>query len=66
MVGFERPTAGTLPTASPDFPLSGPLALPMLLGLAMIGPLFSQSAWNNVTFTGFGDPKPGPDAAHWP
>ena len=24
----------------------------LLLGLAMIGPLFSQSAWNNVTFTG--------------
>jgi APA family basic amino acid/polyamine antiporter len=28
------------------------LALVMLLGLAMVGPLFSQSAWNNVTFTG--------------
>jgi APA family basic amino acid/polyamine antiporter len=28
------------------------LALAMLLGRAMIGPLFSQSAWNNVTFTG--------------
>jgi APA family basic amino acid/polyamine antiporter len=28
------------------------LALIMLLGLAMVGPLFSQSAWNNVTFTG--------------
>ncbi len=28
------------------------MALPLLLGLAMIGPLFSQSAWNNVTFTG--------------
>ena len=24
----------------------------MLLGLAMVGPLFAQSAWNNVTFTG--------------
>jgi APA family basic amino acid/polyamine antiporter len=35
-----------------NHPLEGPLALPMLLGLAMIGPLFSQSAWNNVTFTG--------------
>ncbi len=30
----------------------GPLALVLLLGKAMIGPLFSQSAWNNVTFTG--------------
>jgi APA family basic amino acid/polyamine antiporter len=31
---------------------SGTLALLLLLGRAMIGPLFSQSAWNNVTFTG--------------
>jgi APA family basic amino acid/polyamine antiporter len=46
-------------TASPDFSLSGPLALPMLLGLAMIGPLFSQSAWNNVTFTGSETRNPG-------
>jgi APA family basic amino acid/polyamine antiporter len=36
----------------PDHPLHGPMALPLLVGLAMIGPLFSQSAWNNVTFTG--------------
>ncbi|GIW89477.1 MAG: amino acid transporter [Isosphaeraceae bacterium] len=28
------------------------LALVLLLGKAMIGPLFSQTAWNNVTFTG--------------
>jgi APA family basic amino acid/polyamine antiporter len=27
------------------------LALVMLLGKAMVGPLFAQSAWNNVTFT---------------
>jgi APA family basic amino acid/polyamine antiporter len=27
------------------------LALIMLLGRAMVGPLFAQSAWNNVTFT---------------
>ena len=32
--------------------LTGALALSLLLGKAMIGPLFSQSAWNNVTFTG--------------
>jgi APA family basic amino acid/polyamine antiporter len=30
----------------------GALALVMLLGRAMTGPLFAQSAWNNVTFTG--------------
>lgn len=27
-------------------------ALIMVLGRAMVGPLFAQSAWNNVTFTG--------------
>ncbi len=27
------------------------LALLMMLGRAMVGPLFAQSAWNNVTFT---------------
>jgi APA family basic amino acid/polyamine antiporter len=38
--------------AFPDRPLEGGTALLLVLGLAMIGPLFSQSAWNNVTFTG--------------
>jgi basic amino acid/polyamine antiporter, APA family len=32
-------------------PLGG-LALAAALGSAMVGPLFSQSAWNNVTFAG--------------
>jgi len=32
-------------------PLAG-LALVAALGTAMVGPLFSQSAWNNVTFAG--------------
>ncbi|HEX8068410.1 MAG TPA: amino acid permease [Pyrinomonadaceae bacterium] len=31
--------------------LAGGLALALLLGRAMTGPLFAQSAWNNVTFT---------------
>jgi APA family basic amino acid/polyamine antiporter len=35
-----------------QLPVEGPSALVFLIGLAMIGPLFSQSAWNNVTFTG--------------
>jgi len=39
-------------TAFPGLPVQGMGALLLLLGLAMIGPLFSQSAWNNVTFTG--------------
>ncbi len=39
-VGFEPSTQGLVV-----------LALLMLLGRAMVGPLFAQSAWNNVTFT---------------
>src|SRR5882672_3869744 len=31
----------------------------MLVGLAMVGPLFAQSAWNNVTFTGSEIKEPG-------
>ena len=43
----------------PDFGAEGTLALLMLLGLAMVGPLFAQSAWNNVTFTGSEIRDPG-------
>lgn len=39
-LGFETTGGGVLG-----------LALIMLLGRAMVGPLFAQSAWNNVTFT---------------
>ncbi len=46
--------------ASPDLPsLQGSFALALLFGLAMVGPLFSQSAWNNVTFTGAETRDPG-------
>jgi APA family basic amino acid/polyamine antiporter len=38
--------------AQPGLRATGMLALLMLLGRAMTGPLFAQSAWNNVTFTG--------------
>src|SRR3989440_8250 len=37
----------------------GALALVMLLGRAMTGPLFAQSAWTNVTFTGSEVRDPG-------
>lgn len=43
------------PPATAGFDATGSLlglALVMLLGRAMVGPLFAQSAWNNVTFTG--------------
>lgn len=42
----------TAADALPSLPASGALGFAMLLGLAMVGPLFSQTAWNNVTFTG--------------
>ncbi len=38
--------------AQPGLQAVGALALVMLLGRAMTGPLFAQSAWNNVTFAG--------------
>jgi basic amino acid/polyamine antiporter, APA family len=43
----------------PDLGGQGAPALLMLLGLAMVGPLFAQSAWNNVTFTGSEIRDPG-------
>src|SRR5205085_10519945 len=36
-------------TAQADLTIAGGLALVLLLGRAMTGPLFAQSAWNNVT-----------------
>ena len=47
-VGFDATSGGLLG-----------LALVMLLGRAMVGPLFAQSAWNNVTFTGAEVRDPG-------
>ena len=48
-----HPTANgwNLQTAQPAAMLAGALGFWMVLGRAMTGPLFSQSAWNNVTFT---------------
>jgi APA family basic amino acid/polyamine antiporter len=43
----------------PDLTTTGTTALIMLLGLAMVGPLFAQSAWNNVTFMGSEVRDPG-------
>ncbi|CDM66820.1 APC family permease [Pyrinomonas methylaliphatogenes] len=45
--------------AQPGLQAFGALALLMLLGRAMTGPLFAQSAWNNVTFTGSETRDPG-------
>ena len=38
---------------------AGMLAFAMVLGRAMVGPLFAQSAWNNVTFAGGEIRNPG-------
>jgi APA family basic amino acid/polyamine antiporter len=45
--------------AQPGLTLTGGLAVVVLLGRAMVGPLFAQSAWNNVTFTGSEVRDPG-------
>ena len=48
LVGFEPSSQGLLL-----------LALILLVGRAMVGPLFAQSAWNNVTFTAGEVREPG-------
>jgi basic amino acid/polyamine antiporter, APA family len=45
--------------AQPGVQTTNWIWLAMLLGLAMVGPLFAQSAWNNVTFTGSEIREPG-------
>ena len=50
---WNSPANGWDPHAVQDgLRVTGTAALVLLLGRALIGPLFSQSAWNNVTFTG--------------
>jgi APA family basic amino acid/polyamine antiporter len=46
-------------SAQANLATTGAFALVMLLGRAMVGPLFAQSAWNNVTFTGGEINNPG-------
>jgi APA family basic amino acid/polyamine antiporter len=43
----------------PGLALTGGAAVLVLLGKGLIGPLFSQTAWNNVTFTGGETIDPG-------
>jgi APA family basic amino acid/polyamine antiporter len=49
----------SLETVQPAAIGAGALAFWMVLGRAMTGPLFSQSAWNNVTFTAGEVENPG-------
>lgn len=48
-----------LGAVQPGLETSSVLWLVMLVGVAMVGPLFAQSAWNNVTFTGSEIRDPG-------
>jgi APA family basic amino acid/polyamine antiporter len=43
----------------PGFTLAGGLALALLFGKSMVGPLFAQTAWTNVTFIGSEIRHPG-------
>jgi len=45
--------------AQPGFTFVGGLALVLLFGKSMVGPLFAQTAWTNVTFVGSEVRDPG-------
>src|SRR5213596_3292032 len=45
--------------AQPGFATAGGLAIALLFGKAMVGPLFAQTAWTNVTFIGSEVRDPG-------
>ena len=45
--------------AQPGFAITGGLALAFLFGKSMVGPLFAQTAWTNVTFVGSEVRDPG-------
>ncbi len=49
--------------AQPGFAVGGGLALVFLFGKAMVGPLFAQTAWTNVTFVGSEVRNPGRNLA---
>jgi APA family basic amino acid/polyamine antiporter len=49
--------------AQPGFTIVGGLALALLVGKAMVGPLFAQTAWTNVTFVGSEVRDPGKNLA---
>lgn len=45
--------------AQPGLTMVGALALLVIFGKAMVGPIFAQTAWTNVTFTGSEVREPG-------
>ncbi len=50
-------------TAQPGFVFAGGFALALLFGKSMVGPLFAQTAWTNVTFIGGEVRNPGRNLA---
>ena len=46
-------------SAQPGFAFAGGLALVLLFGKSMVGPVFAQTAWTNVTFLGSEVRDPG-------
>ncbi|MEY2541406.1 MAG: hypothetical protein QOI22_1008, partial [Verrucomicrobiota bacterium] len=50
-------------SAQPGLTIVGGLALALLFGKAMVGPLFAQTAWTNVTFIGSEVREPGRNLA---
>jgi len=45
--------------AQPGFTFAGGVALALLFGKSMVGPLFAQTAWTNITFVGSEVRDPG-------
>ncbi len=49
--------------AQPGFAFAGTIAIVLLFGKSMVGPLFAQTAWTNVTFVGSEVRDPGKNLA---
>ena len=57
---WNAPANGWSPqVAQPGFAVVGGLAIALLFGKAMVGPVFAQTAWTNVTFIGSEVREPG-------
>ena len=57
---WNAPANGWSPqVAQPGFAVVGGLAVALLFGKAMVGPVFAQTAWTNVTFIGSEVREPG-------
>src|SRR4029434_1301400 len=53
------PNGWSAQVAQPGSAVAGGLAVALLFGKAMVGPIFAQTAWTNVTFIGSEVREPG-------